>query len=80
MKVSDCLYKLRGGCGPEALHPYWRGMDLSVECIQDYTVRVYFSGHLYPEKPTGTKLNLADLERQGITDVFLNEPERYLEA
>lgn len=77
-KVSDCLYKLRGGCGAAALHPYWRGMDLSAEEVRGYTVRAWFSGHLYPEKPTGTKLDLADLERQGITDVFLNEPERYL--
>ena len=30
------------------------------------------------EKPTGNKLDLASLEEQGITDVFLNEPERYL--
>lgn len=77
-KVSDCLYKLRGGCGAEALHPYWKGIDLPAERIMGYTVRVYFSGHLYPEKPTGTKLNLKDLEQMGVTDVFLNEPERYL--
>lgn len=76
-KVSDCLYKLKGGCGADALHPFWRGMDLPRERIQGYTVRAWFSGHLYPEKPTGTKLNLGALEQQGITDVFLNEPERY---
>lgn len=35
------------------------------------------SGHLYPEKPTGGKLDLAALERQGITDIILNEPEVY---
>lgn len=77
-KVSDCLYKLKGGCGANALHPFWRGMDLPAERIRDYTVRAYFVGHLYPEKPTGTRLDLAALERQGITDVFLNEPERYV--
>lgn len=77
-KVSDCLYKLKGGCKADALHPYWRGMDLPIEKIKNYTVRAWFSGHLYPEKPTGTKLDLAALERQGITDVFLNEPEMYL--
>ncbi len=77
-KVSDCLYKLKGGCGAEALHPYWRGIDLSIEKIKGYTVRAWFSGHLYPEKPTGNKLNLAALEKQGITDVFLNGPEIYL--
>lgn len=79
-KVSDCLYKLRGGCGAGALHPFWRGIDLTTEMLRGYTVRAYFSGHLYPEKPTGTKLNLYELENMGITDVFLNEPEQYLQG
>lgn len=78
-KVSDCLYKLKGGCGADALHPYWQKIDLPKEKLDGYTVRAWFSGHLYPEKPTGTKLDLRLLENQGITDVFLNEPERYLE-
>lgn len=77
-KASDCLYKLKGGCGAQAIHPYWQAMDLPAERLTDYTVRAYFSGHLYPEKPTGTMLDLAALEKKGITDVFLNEPERYL--
>ncbi len=33
----------------------------------------------YPEKPTGTKLDLDDLETVGITDIILNEPEAYVE-
>ncbi len=78
-KVSDCLYKLKGGCGADALHPYWRGMDLPREALDGFAVRAWFGGHLYPEKPTGTKMDLDRLEEQGITDVFLNEPERYLE-
>lgn len=77
-KVSDCLYKLKGGCGAVALHPHWRDIDLPAEQIRGYTVRAWFTGHLYPEKPTGTKLDLSSLEKQGITDVFLNEPENYL--
>lgn len=77
-KVSDCLYKLKGGCGAEALHPYWQGMDIPRERLEGYTVRAWFGGHLYPEKPTGGRLNLTALEAQGITDVFLNEPEGYL--
>lgn len=76
-KVSDCLFKLRG-CGADALHPFWRGMDLSKEQVKGYAVRAWLTGHLYPEQPTGTKLELEALERQGITDVFLNEPEMYL--
>lgn len=78
VKVSDCLFKKNGGCGADALHPFWRGMDLSKGQLHGQTVRVWLTGHLYPEKPTGTQLDLKKLEEQGITDVFLNEPERYL--
>ena len=77
-KVSDCMYKQKGCEGVRALHPFWRGMDLSVERLKGYTVRAWLSGHLYPEKPTGGILDLGILENQGITDVFLNEPEKYL--
>ena len=77
-KVSDCLYKLRGGCGADALHPYWLGMDLPKEKVKGYPVRAWSSGHLYPEKPTGGRLDLGMLEEQGITDVIINEPEKYL--
>ncbi len=76
-RVSDCLYKLRG-LGAQALHPSWTGMDLPPDRLRGYTVRAYLAGHLYPEKPTGARLNLDMLEKQGITDVFLNEPEVYL--
>lgn len=77
-KVSDCLYKLKGGCGADALHPFWKGIDLSKEELLGYPVRAWLTGHLYPEKPTGVKLDLSALENKGITDVFLNEPEKYL--
>lgn len=63
---------------PAALHPYWKGMDLGSEQLAGQTVRAWFGGHLYPEKPTGTRLDLKKLEDMGITDVFLNEPEVYL--
>ena len=78
VKVSDCMYKKNGGCGADALHPFWRGIDLTKEQLKDQTVRAWLMGHLYPEKPTGTKLDLRKLESLGITDVFLNEPEAYL--
>lgn len=77
-RLSDCLYKLQGGCGACALHPFWQGIDLTKDRLGDYAVRAWFTGHLYPEKPTGNKLDLATLEEQGITDVFLNEPEKYI--
>ena len=78
-KVSDCLYKLKGGCGADALHPFWKGIDLSKERFLGYTIRAWLTGHLYPEKPTGVNLDLSALENLGITDVFLNEPEKYLQ-
>ena len=78
-KVSDCLYKLKGGCGAVALHPFWRGIDLTAQELEGYTVRVWMPGHLYPEKPTGTRLDFAPLEAQGITDIIMNEPEVYLD-
>lgn len=77
-KSSDCLYKLKGGCGADAIHPYWRAMDLPPEILEGYTVRAWMIGHLYPEKPTGTRVDMDLLEDQGITDIFLNEPEVYL--
>lgn len=78
-KASDCMYKIKGGCGAVALHPYWKAIDLTKEELKGYTVRAWLSGHLYPEKPTGTKLDLSSLEAQGITDVILNEPEIYVD-
>ena len=77
-RVSDCLYKVKGGCGAATLHPFWQGMDIPAENLKGYTVRAWMSGHLYPEKPTGTKLDFVPLEKAGITDIILNEPERYL--
>lgn len=77
-KVSDCLYKLKGGCGADALHPFWKGIDVPKEKLEGYSVRAWLAGHLYPEKPTGNRLNLKTLEQKGITDVFLNEPEKYI--
>lgn len=76
-KASDCLFKLKG-LKADGLHPFWRGMDIPKERVEGYPVRAWLSGHLYPEKPTGTKLDLELLEDQGITDIFLNEPEVYL--
>ena len=53
-------------------------MDFAKEQLQVQTVRAWFTGHLFPEKATGTRLEMSKLESIGITDVFLNEPEVYL--
>lgn len=76
-KISECLFKLKGSRA-NALHPFWKGIDLPKERVQEYPVRAWLTGHLYPEKPTGTRLDLKMLKGQGITDVILNEPEEYL--
>lgn len=87
-KVSDCFYKAKG-CFEEkdpewgnisriALHPFWKNMDLMKKELEGWTVRAWLTGHLYPEKPTGTRIDMHKLESMGITDVFLNEPEREL--
>ncbi len=77
-RASDCLRIHKAGVGSNAIHPYARAMDLSKEELRGMTVRAWFLKHLYPEKPTGTRLDFKALEEQGITDVFLNEPEVYL--
>lgn len=61
-----------------ALHPYGNMMDIDDINYSGRTVRAWFLGHLYPEKPTGNKLDIFKYESLGITDVFLNEPERYV--
>ncbi len=80
LKASDCYYKKKGAFGNSeaALHPFWKEMDFTKEQLTGQTVRAWFLGHLYPEPPTGTKLNIKKLEEKGITDIFLNEPEAYL--
>lgn len=78
IKASDCMYKLKGGCGAIAIHPFWKGIDISPDKLKGCTVRAWMGGHLYPEKPTGTRLDLTQLEKQGITEIMLNEPEKYL--
>ena len=78
-KASDCIYKIKGGCGATAIHPYWRSIDLLPEELKGYAVRGWMGGHLYPEKPTGVKLDLDAVEKTGITDLILNEPEAYLQ-
>lgn len=69
---------MKCGCGVSAIHPFWRGMDISKEELKGIPVRAWMSGHLYPEKPTGNRLDFRPLEEKGITDIILNEPEVYV--
>jgi len=84
--LSNCLYKAIGleslwndtPSGSIALHPCGQRMDLPVDKIQGRIVRAWFGGHLYPEAPTGGRMDIETYAAKGITDVFLNEPEKYL--
>lgn len=61
-----------------ALHPFGKMMDINSSRYDDRIIRAWFTGHLYPEKPTGELLDVSKYEALGITDIFLNEPEKYL--
>lgn len=78
--TSDCLYKIKGGCKATMIHPFWQAIDTPPEILKEYTVRAWMTGYLYPDKPTGRLLDLKPLEEKGITDLFMNEPERYVEG
>lgn len=83
LKASDCLYKMKEICGASinknhiALHPNGKNIDLTKEQLEGRTVRAWFMESLYPEKAKEAKIHLVELAAQGITDVFLNEPEVY---
>ena len=89
--ASILLQLLKTGCGANAIHPYNKMMDLKVEAFQNVVgddgciygnipVRAWFTNPLYPVKPAEAEsiLNIVQLEQQGITDVFINDPDRYL--
>lgn len=85
-RASDCLYKANGIeailddklKSSLALHPSGNGIDIPKDRFAGRTVRVWFGGHLYPEKPTGGRMDLDKLAAAGVTDVFINEPEKYI--
>ncbi|RKM60426.1 hypothetical protein D6855_06820 [Butyrivibrio sp. CB08] len=83
-KVSDCLFKAIGleqiigdPSFKFALHPYGNSIDIEDYRFEGRAVRGWFGGHLYPEKPTDGKMDVFKYEALGVTDLFLNEPEKY---
>ena len=84
--VSNCLYKAIGlesmwadvPNGSIALHPAGIYMDIPAEKFKGRDVRAWFGGHLYPELPTGGKLDVNKYAEKGATDLILNEPDKYL--
>ena len=75
-KISECLEKNKI-CKADSLHPACSGIDLPVEKLKGYEVRGWLGGYLWPEKSTGRLLDIKALEEKGMTDVFLNEPDKY---
>ena len=53
-------------------------MDIPAEKFKGRDVRAWFGGHLYPELPTGGKLDVNKYAEKGATDLILHEPDKYL--
>lgn len=84
-ELSNCLFMAIGieellglERGSIALHPYGGRLDVSSDMVSGRNVRAWFGGHLYPSKPTGGRMDFEKFEKAGVTDVFINEPEVYL--
>lgn len=76
-KLSDCI-RWADRNHADALHPHAGGLDLPPERLDGRAVRAWNTEPLFPAGPAVLPLNLADLAARGVTDVFTNEPERYL--
>lgn len=77
VKVSSCLAKLHMGYPVNDLHPCWTGIDVDRTDLLGFTVRAFGNVPIFPAKHAPL-LNLARFDSLGITDVFVNEPEAYL--
>lgn len=62
----------------EALHPSTGGLNLPGEVLTRKIIRAWNNEPLFPVKPPEQPLDLDGLAAKGVTDVFTNEPERYL--
>ena len=81
-RASECV-RLAVEVGADAIHPFIRTMDLNPRaCGWTGPVRVWNMGPDEPFFPDGGPvaiLDVASLEAQGVTDVFTNVPELYVE-
>lgn len=88
-QASTLLQLLKIGCGAQAIHPYSKMMDLDADAFQniigndggnygDIPVRAWFTGSLYPVKQAEPLLDIGQLKYQGITDIFVNNPDKYI--
>jgi hypothetical protein len=75
--LSECA-KWTARNNADALHPSAGGLDLTGEAVSGKIIRVWNNEPLFPAKPLAQPLDLDGLAAKGATDVFTNEPERYL--
>ena len=77
----DCLNDANFNIHCNAVHPYIRSMNIDKFALDnlDLCVRVWTKDLFYPHGYLPIKHNLVKLESKGITGIFVNDPERYLE-
>ncbi len=86
--VSDLYWKYRNVSGAEALHPHINGMDVDPKLLREsgMSVRAWMTAPLYTDKKNGavekilSESDIADYKKMGITDIFMNNPEKYLRS
>ncbi len=76
-KLSDCL-KGKACVGADALHPYSQALDLPRDAVKGEIIRAWNAEPLFPAKSPAQPLNIKLLAERGVTNLFTNEPERYL--
>ncbi len=80
---------MKSGCGANAIHPNSNMIDVREDEFKsvigedgriygDIPVRAWYSATLYSLQSEEKFLNIAMLEQSGITDFFVNDPEKYM--
>lgn len=77
--VSDLYWKINPCCKAGALHPAVGGMDVEPKLLREngLPVRAWMSAPLYPDKSEAPVVDQQRLSELGVTDIFVNDPERY---
>ncbi len=87
--VSDLYWRYRNLCDVEALHPIVGGMDVEPKLLKQsgMPIRAWMRAPLFTDRAKmcgeETKeeiVNTSELQAKGITDIFVNEPEKYLKS
>lgn len=80
--LQDCL-DIAEETKADALHPYIHKMDVpDIRKYTDLPIRVWNVGPdeiLHPQEGECVIYNLKELEKEGVTDIFTNAPENYVD-